>query len=220
MTETEVPPAIDAVRRLVEIDPGAETIRMVTRISTGFGLAPAQLWPHLTRADHLAAWYGPVQGELEVGGRYEAIGGARGSIVRAAPPHYLELTYEYGNNVDSLVIRLDPEDDGTTKLSLRHTLEVPRELFAQYGPGAGAVGWEIALLGLAAHVDGWREVGITPPTPTPAWLTGEEGAAFVRAWSIRWAAASIAAGTDEQIARRGEQEITRAYGGERGGVSA
>ncbi|MFC0676040.1 SRPBCC domain-containing protein [Brachybacterium hainanense] len=206
-------PAMDAVRRGLEIEADGEAVRLRIELTSNIAESPAQLWPHLTDPSELSRWYGPVGGDLREGGEYSAAGGAGGRILEVSAPHKLALTWEYGTNVDSLLLRLDPEDDGTTELSLVHTCEMPREIFAQYGPGASALGWEIALLGLAAYTGGWAatcqgEV----PQPGPQWLTGPEGADFVRAWSIRWAAASVAAGTEEEAARRGELATATAYG--------
>lgn len=215
-TPTDAPvdlPAAHAVRRSVDIETLTASVRLRTRLSSNFALAPAQLWPQLTRPEELLRWYGPVTGDLREGGTYSAAGGAGGRILEVAAPHKLSLSWEYGQSVDDLLIRLDPEDDGTTELSLTHTSEVPREIFEAYGPGASALGWEIALLGLAAHSGGWTHSCHEPvPTPGPQWMAGPEGSRFVRAWSIRWAAASIAAGTDEDLARAGELATSTAYG--------
>lgn len=213
MTVTESLPGIDAVRRALEIDVQDAQVRTTLDLTTNIALAPAQLWPLLTTADGLASWYGPVTGELEVGGRYTAPGGASGRILDVAVPHKLSLTWEYGENADPLQIHLDPEDDGTTLLRLRHVAGIPREVFDRFGPGAAAVGWEIALLGLAAATDGWRASCMEPvPAPTPLWLASSDGAAHVQAWAVRWAAEAVAAGVDEETARRGERETAAAYG--------
>lgn len=204
---------VDAVRRSVEIDAAADSVAVRCQLTTGLGLPPARLWPLITQADELATWYGPVAGDLREGGAFSTVGGAHGKILEAAPPHRLELTWEYGDATDPLTIELDPEDDGTTALRLIHTSRMSREMFDRFGPGAMAVGWEIALLGLAARTEGWSEFCLQVPTPTPLWLASPEGARYVRHWSIRWAAASVAAGTDDARARSAEIETARAYGG-------
>ncbi|WP_245822614.1 hypothetical protein [Brachybacterium avium] len=111
-----------------------------------------------------------------------------------------------------MLLRLDPEDDGTTLLMLRHSAMLDAEDFARTGPGALALGWEIALLALAAHTDGWQATCLAPiPVPTPHWLHGPQGARHVRAWSVRWAAEAVAAGVEERTARQGESETVRRY---------
>lgn len=213
MTAPAAASLLDAVRRSVDLDVGPETVLVRTALSTNLEPAPARVWPLLATAAGLAQWYGPVQGDLREGGTFQAPGGAQGRILQAAEPHLLELTWDTPGASDPLTLRLDPSDDGSTQLELVHAGRMPRAVFDAYGPGATAVGWDIALLGLAAASGGWRGAGDPTPAPTPLWLASPQGAELVRGWSIRWAAASVAAGTDADIARAGELATTAAYGG-------
>ena len=161
MTVTESPSVVDAVRRGLEIhehtsSDGHRQVRAALTLTTNVERAPAQLWALLTRPDELARWFGPVTGELHEGGRFDAPDGASGSILEIEEPHRISLSWAQGGAEDPLLIQLDPEDDGTTLLRLRHTVLVDAEDFERTGPGALAIGWEIALLALAAHTDGWR----------------------------------------------------------------
>lgn len=214
MTVTEPLPVVDAVRRELELDEqsreGRRRVRAVLTLTTNIDRSPAQLWPLLTRPAQLGRWFGPVSGELGEGGSFRAPHGASGRILQAAEPHRLSLTWDQGRGEEPLQIRSDPEDDGTSRLQLRSTVLVDAQEFARHGPGALAISWELALLALAAHTDGWRSSCLTPaPLPTPEWLHSAQGAEYVRAWSVRWAAQAIAAGVDETTARRGETETTR-----------
>ncbi|ATG52651.1 hypothetical protein CFK38_14790 [Brachybacterium vulturis] len=222
MTVTESLPVVDAVRRSLEIDEqvplatrgpgGPGRVRAVLTLTTNIALAPARLWPLLTAPRELAGWFGPIDGELREGGRFRAPGGAGGRILQVQEPHRLGLTWEQPAGEDPLLLRLDPEDDGTTLLALHHTALLDAEEFARTGPGALALGWEIALLALAAHTDGWHATCLEPvPVPTPEWLHGPQGARYVRAWAVRWAAEAVAAGVDEATARRGESETVRRH---------
>ncbi|GAA1314858.1 SRPBCC domain-containing protein [Brachybacterium tyrofermentans] len=217
MAVTESLPVVDAVRRELEIDEqihdGRTLVRTTATLTTNIDRSPAQLWPLLTRPDQLAPWFGQICGDLREGGRFEAPRGARGRLLQVEAPHKISLTWEDGGSEDPLSIRLDPEDDGTTLLRLRHTRLIPQEEFDLVGPGLGAVTWEISLLALAAMTDGWRTSCLHDvPRPSSAWLASEEGAAYIRAWSVRWAAEAIAAGLDEGAARRAEIETNAAYG--------
>lgn len=214
MTATESLPALDAVRRELEIDEqapeGAPQVRAVLTLTTNLDPAPARLWPLLTRSAQLRAWYGPVEGDLVEDGLVTAPDGGRWRVLGTQEPHRLSLAWEEGDAEDRLLIRLDPEDDGTTLLTLRRTVLVPRERFERGGPGDLALGWELALLALAAHTDGWRSGCLAEaPVPDPAWRRSEEGRRYLRAWSVRWAAAAVAAGVDEGAARRAEAESLR-----------
>ncbi|HJG91119.1 MAG TPA: SRPBCC domain-containing protein [Brachybacterium massiliense] len=217
MTVTESPSAVDAVRRALEIhehtsSDGHRQVRATLTLTTHVDCAPAQLWPLLTAPAELPRWFGTVTGELREGGSFEVPGGARGRVLEIESPHRLSLAWDRGTGEDPLLIQLDPEDDGTTQLRLRHTALVDAEEFERTGPGALALDWEVALLALAAHTDGWRSSCLAAvPVPTPRWRRSNEAAAFLRAWSVRWAAEAIAAGVDEATARRGEAETTRMH---------
>lgn len=216
MTVTESLPVVDAVRRGLEIDEqvheGHRQVRAVLALTTNIARSPAQLWPLLTRPVELALWFGQVTGGLYEGGRFQAPGGVEGRVLQVEEPHRLELTWRQGAGEDPLLLRLDPEDDGTTLLGLRHTTLLDAAEFERSGPAPAALGWEIALLALAAHTDGWRDTCLLPaPTPTAGWLRGPQGAHYVRAWSVRWAAAALAAGVEERIVRRGEIETVRRH---------
>lgn len=210
MTVTESLSVVGAVRRELEIDErtsheGHPLVRVVLTLTTNLDLSPAQVWPLLTRPGELARWFGPVTGELREGGRFEAPGGVHGRIIEVEEPHRLALSWALAGGEDPLLIRLDPEDDGTTLLRLRHTALVDVDEFERTGPGAIAIGWELALLALASETDGWRSSCLNAvPTPTREWQRGTQAAAYLRAWSVRWAAEAIAAGVDEGTARRGE----------------
>lgn len=212
MTVTESLSVVGAVRRELEIDErtsheGHPLVRAVLTLTTNLDLAPAQLWPLLTGPGELARWFGPVTGELREGGSFTAPGGAHGRILEVEAPHRLTLSWALAGGEDPLLIRLDPEDDGTTRLRLRHTALVDVDEFERTGPGALAIGWELALLALAAETDGWRSSCLSAvPRPTREWRQGPQADAYLRAWSVRWAAEAIAAGVDEGVARRGEAE--------------
>ena len=216
MTLTESLPVVEAVRRALEIDEqpdeGHRRVRVVLTLTTNISRAPARLWPLFTVPRELAHWFGPVTGELVEGGRFQAPGGVHGRILEVESPHRIGLAWGRGEREDPLLIRLDPEDDGTTELTLRRTELLDAEEFERAGAGSLALEWEIALLALAARTDGWRDSCLTsPPAPTSEWLHGPQGTDYVRAWSVRWAAEALAAVVDEATARQGEKETLRRH---------
>lgn len=217
MTLTEPLPVVEAVRRALEIDgrdgPDGRRTRITLTLTTNLAVPPARLWPLLADPAQRARWCDTVTGALAEGERLDGPGGAHGRVLGVQEPHRIELTWGGDGPQEPLRIRLDPEDDGTTALQLRRTLEREAQELETVGAGALALRWELAVLALAAHTDGWRDSCLqTPPVPTADWLRGAEGAAHVRAWSVRWAAAALAAGVEESVVRRGEQETVRRYG--------
>lgn len=217
MTVTQSLPIVDAVRRRLEIHEPVRPqapVRTVMTLTTNLAPAPAQVWPMLSRLDRLAQWYGPVSGELREGGVLRLPGGVDCRILEVEAPHMIRVEMTPEAEGEPLLIRLDPEDDGTTSLRLSHTVTIGRTTFETFGPGLVAIGWEIVLQRLAAATDGWRAACLRDvPVPTARWMAGQEGLEHVRAWSVRWAAEAIAAGVDEQTARRGERETVRVYPG-------
>lgn len=213
MTPTQSLPGMSAVRRGLDVDDGGAQMRVQLSLTTDISLAPAELWPLLSTSAGLAPWYGTVTGDLREGGSFQAPGGVTGRILEVEAPHKLVLTWDRGGAAEPLLISVDPEDDGTSQLRLRHTVTMERAEFERIGPGPVAVGWEITLWSLAAATGSWSGTCPDPiAPPTAQWLCGPEGLDHVRAWSVRWAAQALAAGVDEATARRGEHATADAYG--------
>ena len=214
MTVTTSLPLVDAVRRELEVTASGESgdLAVVRTLATHLSRSPGQLWPLLTTPDALERWFGGVSGDFREQGSLSGPAGAHGRIERVQAPHLLSLRWGRDGALDPLLLRLDPEDDGTTLLSLRHTRVMSREDHEREGPGADVIDWEIALLGLAAQTQGWSAgLLLDVPTPDPAWIAGAEGQAHVRAWAVRWAAEAVAAGAPESLARRGERAAVAAH---------
>ncbi len=116
------------------------------------------VWDAVTDPERIARWFLPVTGDLRLGGTSQLEGNAGGEIRACEPPTRLLVTWIFGEEPGpedaSLVeVRLRPADGGT-ELQLEHAAVVPPEFWDTYGPGAVGVGWDLALLGLAAHLAG------------------------------------------------------------------
>ncbi|HEX5946440.1 MAG TPA: SRPBCC family protein [Acidimicrobiales bacterium] len=116
------------------------------------------VWDALTNPERIPRWFLPITGDLRVGGTYQLEGNAGGEIRACEPPTRLQVTWIFGEapgpEDSSLVeVTLRPSGGGTL-LHLEHTAVVPPEMWDRFGPGAVGVGWDLALLGLAAHLAG------------------------------------------------------------------
>ena len=152
----------------------------------------ADLWDAVTNPERLPRWFLPVRGELRPGGRYQLEGNAGGTVERCDEPEAFAVTWEFGGQVSWLRITLTPASPGTT-LEVAHEAPVDPDFWAQYGPGATGVGWDLGLMGLGLHLD----TGATmEPEEAAAWPTTPPGVAFVRAAATGWARAAIADGDD------------------------
>ncbi|WP_010525258.1 SRPBCC domain-containing protein [Nesterenkonia sp. F] len=231
-TETiiEAEGQLDAVSRELSVErtrggadsdaaPGADDgeLAVTLRLIQGHPVGVEELWQALTSPERLAQWLHPVAGELREGGRFEVEGAASGVVESCRPPRspeergMLQVTWEFGEDVSRVVARCDPvEEAGATagaRLILEHHDRCPESFWREYGPGAAGVGWDLTLLGLAHHL----RAGRSRPVEESAWVTTPEAREFIAGTSIRWAAASVAAGTEEEQARAAEARATAFY---------
>lgn len=204
----EVTEQIDAVRRVVGTRVlEAGEARTVTLSQT----YPAELedvWDACTNPERLPRWFLPVSGELKVGGRYQLEGNAGGTVERCDPPRGFSATWEYGGEVSWIELRLTAEAEGRTRFELAHVAHVDDVRWAEFGPGAVGLGWDLALHGLALHLETGEGV---EKEAGPEWMASDEGRRFMTEASERWYEASVAAGTEPGEARAAADRTTAAY---------
>jgi uncharacterized protein YndB with AHSA1/START domain len=177
-------------------------------ISRAYDASVEDVWDAVTNPERIPRWFLPVSGELRVGGRYQLEGNAGGTIERCDPPHSFSATWEYGGEVSWIELRLTAEHENRTRFVLEHIAHVDDERWAQFGPGAVGVGWDLALRGLALHLESGNRVD---PDEAMAWTATEEGKQFIARSSEAWGSASIAAGTDEAAAQGAAERTTAFY---------
>jgi hypothetical protein len=119
-----------------------------------------------------------------------------------------QATWEFGGQVSWIEVRLTAEPEGGTRLVLEHIAHVNDELWAEFGPGAVGIGWDMGFMGLAVHLSSGRSAD---RGESAAWAASAEGGQFMTLASQRWCEASIAAGTDEAAARAAADRTTAAY---------
>ncbi|MCW4351767.1 SRPBCC family protein [Hoyosella sp. YIM 151337] len=183
---------------------GARTKIIVAR--RPYATGQADLWDALTNADRIPRWFLPVSGELKTGGRYQLEGNAGGVVEQCEEPETFSVTWEYGGQVSWLVVTLRPTDDGTV-LELAHEAQID-DMWSQFGPGAGGVGWDLGLMGLALHIQSGAPVD---PEDGMAFPLTPEGRLFVRTAAMSWAEAAIADGDDSAAARAAAERTIAFY---------
>jgi len=201
---------------MIEVDVNGVERRIGTRdeartltISRVYDTGIEDLWDACTNPERIPRWFLPVSGDLELGGRYALEGNASGTIERCEPPRSFFATWEYGGMVSWIELTLTPEAGGRTRFTLEHIAHVDDDMWAQYGPGAVGIGWDLGLIGLTAHLASGAD---RPPLEEAmAWQTSPAGREFVTAISAEWADASIAFGTDPSDARAAQERVTEAY---------
>ena len=108
-------------------------------------------------------------------------------------------------DVSELEVRLSSVDGDTTRLELEHTAIVSDDRWAEFGPGAVGVGWDMVLLGLVLHLGGGF------PADPMAWQLSAEGREFATRSSQSWGEANRAAGADPAMAAQGVANTTAFY---------
>ena len=200
---------LDAVERSVSsLKRDGLPARAVT-LSRIYESAIGDLWDALTNAERIPHWFLPVSGNLVPGGRYQLEGNAGGMIMACERLSHFALTWEFGEDVSRVEVRFSTDEASHTRLKLTHT-SLLSEHWDLYGPGAVGVGWELGLMGLAIHI-------VQPNEPKPdeaAFATSPDGKEFITGSSERWGHASVAAGTDPDVAATAARRTTPFYTGE------
>ncbi len=170
---------------------------------------PDDLWNALTDPERLARWFLPVEGELRLGGRYQLVGNAGGTVTVCDPPSSFAATWEFGGGISWIEVELTAVAADRTRFTLRHIAH-PEEHWALYGPAATGIGWDLALRGLEAHL---RTGEPNDAQEFEAWTMSPEGLAFMRASGEQWCAVDIADGTDPAQAREVSERTIAFYSG-------
>lgn len=168
------------------------------------------VWDACTNPERIPRWFMPVSGDLQVGGRYQLEGNASGTVERCDPPNGFGATWEFGGETSWIEVRLAEQPDGRVRFELEHVAHVADELWAQFGPGAVGIGWDLALIGLALHLAGEEPMD---PQQSAAWTASDDGRQFVALSSEHWCQASIAAGTPATEAQAAAERSTAFYTG-------
>jgi uncharacterized protein YndB with AHSA1/START domain len=210
---------IDPVRHLAAVTRAVRGSRRDGRLvdevaaTRDYPAAPGDVWEAVTNPTRLSRWFLPVSGELRPGGRYALRGNAAGTIVRCDPPARLDLVWESRGQVSWVAVTLSAVAGGGTRLELQHATPAGDETWETYGPGAIGLGWELALMSLALHLETDADVDAAA---IAAWSAAPDGQAFVRQSSAAWSDAWIASGADPARARRAARKTSAFYTGEDG----
>lgn len=176
-----------------------------------YGVDREDLWDALTSAERIPKWFLPISGDLCPGGSYQLEGNAGGEIIACEPPGRFALTWRMHGDDSWVTVTLSEMPGGRTEVRLEHLARFPQEFWEEYGPGAVGIGWDHALFGLDQHFA--PNPSVVPET-AEAWMTSDEGRDATRRSSAAWCEASIALGTDPEVARTAADRVTAFYTGE------
>ena len=201
---------INEVRR----DVGARMLeageaRVITISQTYVGTVD-DVWDACTNPERIPRWFLPISGDLRLGGHYQLEGNASGTVERCDPPRTFAATWEFGGEVSWIEVRLAEQPDGRTRFELEHVASVTDERWAQFGPGAVGIGWDMVLAGLARHLPDGAPID---PQESAAWVMSDEGREFMTLSGDLWCQASIDAGTPADEARAAAERTFAFYTG-------
>ena len=199
---------LGAVTREVVSGQREGTPTAIVRVSRTYDTDQEDLWDALTSSERLPRWFAPVTGELRLGGRYQIEGNAGGEVLACDPPNRFELTREFGGDVTWVVVDLAPDPAGGMRLTLEHSAIPGGEHWGTFGPGAVGIGWELALMGMALHLE---TKGAMDPEEALAWSMSPAAAGFMVASSDAWGDADAAGGTDPVEAKARADRTAAAY---------
>ena len=137
------------------------------------------VWDACTNAERIPRWFLPVSGDLRVGGRYQLEGNAGGTIERCDPPNSFAATWEMGDQVSWIEVRLSAQPSGETRVELEHIAHVD-DRWTEFGPGAVGIGWDLSFVGLALHLASGEAVDRQEGM---AWTMSDDGRRFM---SLTW----------------------------------
>ena len=189
-----------AVQRTVGtriLDAGEAHVVTLTR---GYPTDAADLWDACTNQERLPRWFAPVEGDLRLNGRYQVHGNAGGTVLTCDPPRTFTATWEFGGEASWIELTIIGEGPDRARMRLDHIALVGDEMWPRYGPGAVGIGWDLALLGLAIHL----ETGAAVPANLreEEWSTTGAGRDYIRDAGEGWYHAQVAAGEHIEVARR------------------
>lgn len=203
-----------AHRREVRIDSRRGAPVRVVALHRDFPSDQRSLWDALTLAECLSDWLTPISGDLRPGGRYRLEGNASGTIELCQPPARIGVTWEFGGNLSWVDVEVARATAGTA-LRLEHSMtldDAPEEHWRKFGPGATGVGWDMSIVGLAAHLDPGCPSGVRKAGED--WLGTEGGKGFIRHCADKWREAHVASGESREIAKTMADNTAAAYLGE------
>lgn len=202
---------LEAVDRHVSVSDTADGAYVVATISQVYPTTVDDLWQACTTSQRLARWFGPVAGDLELGGQYQIENNANGTIEQCQPPTSFRLTWEFADNVSWVTVCIEPCGGESARLTVEHSADTPAEFWQTYGPGATGVGWELAFLGLANFL---ADRSSSPVESSAEWEHSDEAREFITGSSTAWADTWIAAGEPKDSARGAEQRTTAFFTGQ------
>lgn len=205
---------IHPVRRSVDLDASGPVIA----VERTFPTTIEDLWGACTDPSRLARWFEPVEGTLELGGRYRLQhSGTEGTVEECTPPSggtterggrsaALAITWEYGGDTSQVLVTFAEHTDGAT-LTIRHVGAYDAH-WSEFGPASGGMGWDESLLALDFLLSGDARAELETLQRE---LSTDDGRSFLTASAHAWRDAHVTAGAAPSDADAASQRALSAY---------
>ena len=127
---------------------GKGVVRIEDRVETG----PEDLWSAITEPGRLARWLGEVNGDLQLGGAFQAHFFASGwegtgRVEACEPPRRLRVLIRQDEEADASSIEVTLSPDGDQTILVWEERGMPIDLLSAYGAGI-----QIHVEDLVAHI--------------------------------------------------------------------
>lgn len=199
---------INTVRRGVgtrALDTGQARVITLSRI---FDREPTDVWDALTNIERIPRWFLPITGDLRLGGTYQLEDNANGRVEQCDPPKRFVATWEFGDQTSWIDVQVIAEAADQATVVLNHIADVDDEQWAEFGPGATGIGWDLGFLGLSRYLG--ADVGVDP-ADGPAWMASTEGREYITISAEMWLKAHLESGADPEAAKAAATRVTAAY---------
>jgi uncharacterized protein YndB with AHSA1/START domain len=167
------------------------------------------LWEAVTSKQRIPRWFLPIEGNLELGGKYQLKGNAGGTITACLPPRHFAATWEFGGATSWIDVNVVAQSS-KARLTLEHTALV-EDHWNQFGPGAVGIGWDLALIGLSQHLSSAVSVD---HSAAEAWMQSPNGKECLRQSGESWREAHVRSGVDAASAKERSDRTIAFYCGE------
>ena len=156
-------------------------------------------------SSRIPRWFLPIAGDLASAASTSWTATRTGPILTCDPPREFTATWECGDDVSWIEVRITSEDAHRSRFELHHISHVD-DHWEQFGPGAVGMGYDGALVGLTIHLATGEAVD---PRPVKEWMASEDGRRFMKLSGEAWYEANMAAGADPALGESRRRSVHR-----------
>ena len=181
----------------------------VVAMSLSLAAPLAALQGAIRSKSEIAQWFTEVEGDFELGGRFDIKDNANGTILACSDEAWL-MTWEVFGTTSWLRLEFS-ENEGRSTLTLEHIhpkASGSEDHWKMFGPGATGLGWGMALMGLHHHLDPALDASMLAQ-----WWASDAGKDYLRISTEKWGLAHQEFGESEDAAQAAAKATADFYRG-------